>query len=1087
MIKRLLIPVVLICLSGLMHAQTFTDHTYEYSDSVFNNPERGFYRYTERSNTTSSLSVNTLLSYREQGYTLIYRIFYMRDFVNTPISQAYLDKIREDFTHMRIAGIKGVIRFAYTSSQQEPYGDATPEQVNIHIAQLKPLLIENTDVIMVLQAGFIGAWGEWYYTDHFATGSPNNVTAEDLQERKTLVYNLLDALPKERMIQLRYVGYKRQLFDSIPVTKEEAYSGSPKSRISHHNDCFASSNNDVGSYHNIQYDKKYLEQDSKYTSIGGETCAWYEPRSNCDTSTYEMERFHWSFINIDYFGQTITNWKAGECFPEMQKRLGYRYFLIDSKLQNSSKHGSSATFSFTLENFGYSNPMNPRNVEIVLQNNETGKLYYSPVEVELRKYELNTSIDITAEIGIPSYLPNGAYSVYLNLPDPKPTLKHNPDFSIRLANNNVWNETLGMNSLHHTLLVDDNSTFGDTYTGQNFFLNYDGNSPDQTHITIDGNPADWNLMDTASTTDSNTMLKVVKLYDTGDTLFCLLKGNNLYPNTQIFIDTDPDGGTGMNYYTWSNDDGVDYLVQNNEVYSYHGSNGSSDWDWSLISSDQVSIMSNDTVVEIAIPTVLFGTPGPNDQIRLGALTLSADWSANESLPKIGDAMITYTLKPFIQTPHLYVTSYCNNNIISFAPEEQDSVSQFIIEKSSGDDNQFVSISVLSGLSPVNYFRDIELNENATNNYRIYRIKDDQSSRYSDAVSIQTGSECNFRYPVVNADGSENDWNAIPPLDAVSDGKNDFFFKVYCSNDFLNVLLLGDSVISAEIYIDTDNNPSTGATNGYWKNAGFEFKCVNDTLFKYGSGSFTQLSMIDAFEQNSHLMEFQVPLDLLSVDNSQDHLSFGVILHLANSQLLLPFKNRNRLEYERVLPALQPEDFAVRNSVTSPTSKLIATWSKCDNCDGYILTRTEKSSGTETEFDLSRNENQLIDEGLERASAYEYTVYSYNFAGKSPNAGPVELSTTTGIEELKNDDDIAVWPVPSSDELFVKFGPGNSGAVYLKIYTPDGKLVYARNIEISDLQGSRELSIPAAGIGNGVFFLQVNVRNKGVFVKKIIIE
>ena len=41
----------------------------------------------------------------------------------------------------------------------------------------------------------------------------------------------------------------------------------------------------------------------------------------------------------------------------------------------------------------------------------------------------------------------GEYNVYLNLPDPYASLHDNPDFSIRLANLNVWEETTGYNLL----------------------------------------------------------------------------------------------------------------------------------------------------------------------------------------------------------------------------------------------------------------------------------------------------------------------------------------------------------------------------------------------------------------------------------------------------------------------------------------------------------------------------------------------------------------------------------------------------------------------------------------------------------------
>ena len=41
----------------------------------------------------------------------------------------------------------------------------------------------------------------------------------------------------------------------------------------------------------------------------------------------------------------------------------------------------------------------------------------------------------------------GTYKLYLNLPDPKPNLRNNPRYSIRLANENCWDETTGYNYL----------------------------------------------------------------------------------------------------------------------------------------------------------------------------------------------------------------------------------------------------------------------------------------------------------------------------------------------------------------------------------------------------------------------------------------------------------------------------------------------------------------------------------------------------------------------------------------------------------------------------------------------------------------
>ena len=39
----------------------------------------------------------------------------------------------------------------------------------------------------------------------------------------------------------------------------------------------------------------------------------------------------------------------------------------------------------------------------------------------------------------------GAYKLYLNLPDPYESIHNDPRFSIRLANENVWDEATGYN------------------------------------------------------------------------------------------------------------------------------------------------------------------------------------------------------------------------------------------------------------------------------------------------------------------------------------------------------------------------------------------------------------------------------------------------------------------------------------------------------------------------------------------------------------------------------------------------------------------------------------------------------------------
>ena len=48
----------------------------------------------------------------------------------------------------------------FQQNGEAPYGDATREWMLRHIEQLSPIFSEYEDVIDVVQAGFIGVWGE---------------------------------------------------------------------------------------------------------------------------------------------------------------------------------------------------------------------------------------------------------------------------------------------------------------------------------------------------------------------------------------------------------------------------------------------------------------------------------------------------------------------------------------------------------------------------------------------------------------------------------------------------------------------------------------------------------------------------------------------------------------------------------------------------------------------------------------------------------------------------------------------------------------------------------------------------------------
>src|SRR6476661_10807595 len=110
--------------------------TYLSSSAPIANPERGFYKHTETHSTGYSLlSQSTLLGYRQnENIDLILRVFYLEDFVDSPISSTYLSNMQADFAKVRNAGIKCIVRFAYADNNDSgvPH-DATKSQILAHI------------------------------------------------------------------------------------------------------------------------------------------------------------------------------------------------------------------------------------------------------------------------------------------------------------------------------------------------------------------------------------------------------------------------------------------------------------------------------------------------------------------------------------------------------------------------------------------------------------------------------------------------------------------------------------------------------------------------------------------------------------------------------------------------------------------------------------------------------------------------------------------------------------------------------------------------------------------------------------------
>ena len=442
--------------------QTTTSVEYQSIDDAFPNPERGFYKYSDCNLGTSfvALSENTLKAYRTNNYSLLFRYFYMKNFRNSLLSEQALTQFDNDMAILRKSGMKCVLRFAYSSAENEP--DAPLATILQHLDQLKPYLEKNVDVIAFMQAGFIGSWGEWYYTT-------NNLNTSGA--RYQVLSKLLATLPTSRMIQVRTPAYKQEFFQrAASLTEAEAFTGSDISRVGHHNDCFLASTTDYGTYVNPTADKAYLSQDCLYVPIGGETC----PPDGVDpadgSAAYNtMKQLRFTFLNSDYYTAVNNLWTNGGYMSKIVNELGYRFVLITGAYTADVSPGGSFTAQIILKNVGFAPLYNARPVELILKNTLTHEVYKARLDIEPRLWKpINDKNTIEATVGIPIDIPLGNYMLYLNLPDAAESLQNSPDYSIRFANKDVWDASTGYNNLLVTISVSDNKSVT-PYSGNLYF------------------------------------------------------------------------------------------------------------------------------------------------------------------------------------------------------------------------------------------------------------------------------------------------------------------------------------------------------------------------------------------------------------------------------------------------------------------------------------------------------------------------------------------------------------------------------------------------------------------------------------------
>ena len=303
--------------------------------------------------------------------------------VSQDLTEDALNVLQATFDSIRAYDGFAIVRICY-----DPWyngrSNVTPdhEWVLKHVKQLAPVLSKNTDVIVALEMGMHGAYGEMH--------SDTNITYDRIAEATNL---MLRNTPPELKILTRTGNYSAKVLgfddwgvdfhiDGEKFAEIAKAKGDTMYRVGMFNDGYLGTQYDYGTWGadcNTSICREegvaWLEKYGINTPYGGEaltTADKYEVINTPEFLSYEGFRTHTSYLNIQWNNNLIDSWKKTlfnikdfdydfervdslTGFKYINDHLGYRFVLRESWVSDTV--GSDGIFraKLRIQNVGFGN------------------------------------------------------------------------------------------------------------------------------------------------------------------------------------------------------------------------------------------------------------------------------------------------------------------------------------------------------------------------------------------------------------------------------------------------------------------------------------------------------------------------------------------------------------------------------------------------------------------------------------------------------------------------------------------------------------------------------------------------------------
>ena len=413
------------------------------------NPGMGFYKgfrmnLTENGDELKEKETNNLLHFRVDisHFSPYYREQEgLSKLSNYHINDKALNALRTQLKKCRDNHRTVIIRFAYdpgydSGTSYEPENKVTvggktyvvgdSDLINKHQEDLSVVLHEYKDVIVGLEAGLIGQWGEMHSSEKMKTvyDSKNKKVVTGADHYNKIIGKWLDLLEDTDIpVLIRKVedyinfananGFKGKNVKHENVGEYIPTSGMKEYNLGFFNDSYLGSTTDRGTFskHETRATAiKWLKSQTKHTLYGGEMAIWAQDKKHKEIDRYNTLKFitkeafdtHTSYLNIGWnttalnqlkgdedsndsllrddanAGNYDENYEGQNGYVYLRNHMGYRYVAREIKLTKETTTYENFGVEAKIENVGFANITRAKKLKLIFEDTN-GKTYEYPL------------------------------------------------------------------------------------------------------------------------------------------------------------------------------------------------------------------------------------------------------------------------------------------------------------------------------------------------------------------------------------------------------------------------------------------------------------------------------------------------------------------------------------------------------------------------------------------------------------------------------------------------------------------------------------------------------------------------------------